>query len=72
MNYNLTVARNRMPMFVWRDDMAAAEEFELQFALHVSDVLPEISFHYQNNEPGQIDVVMFLARSGYGLPQDLP
>lgn len=50
-------------------DAAAADDFALKFPMQVAQALPEITYYYQPLDDGSVNVLMYLARSGYELPQ---
>ncbi|MGR6035501.1 MAG: hypothetical protein ACU4EQ_09270 [Candidatus Nitrosoglobus sp.] len=50
-------------------DAEAAREFQLQFPMQVGGALPQIRYLYEPQEDGSTNVVMYLARKGYDLPQ---
>jgi hypothetical protein len=48
---------------VYLDDAQAAEEFSLKFTMSIGDALPNISYHYEHYDDGQVGMVMYLERN---------
>lgn len=51
------------------EDATAAGEFELQLSMQVGESLPQINYFHEPQDDGSINVVMYLVREGYDLPQ---
>lgn len=50
-------------------DQEAAGNFESTLPLQVGQALPEISYHHQTLNDGGVSTVLYMARTGYSLPE---